>query len=85
MPSGVSAETGLTCGNYAECEFKRLVIEKARRTVILADSSKFGRTLPYTFADFGMVDTFITDRAVSSDITEAAKRAGAQIIAADLI
>ena len=83
VPSVLSWETGHTCGNYAECEFKRLLIEKARRTVILADSSKFGRTLPYTFADFGMVDTFITDRAVSSDITEAAKRAGAQILAVE--
>ena len=84
VPSGASAETGFTCGNYAECEFKRQVIEKARRTVILADHSKFGRTLPYTFAEFGMVDTIITDRAVSGDIADAAKRAGTQIIAADI-
>ena len=84
VPSGASAETGFTCGNYAECEFKRQVIEKARRTIILADHSKFGRTLPYTFAEFGMVDTIITDRAVSGDIADAAKRAGTQIIAADI-
>jgi len=31
-----------------------------------------------------MVDTIITDRAVSGDIADAAKRAGTQIIAADI-
>lgn len=84
VPSGASADTGFSCGNYAECEFKRLVIEKARRTVILADNSKFGKTLPYTFADFSMVNTIITDRGVNSEIAEAAKSAGVQIIAADI-
>ena len=43
VPSGVSSDNGFTCGNYSECEFKRLVIEKARRTVILTDNSKAGQ------------------------------------------
>lgn len=84
VPSGISADNGFMCGNYTECEFKRLVIEKARRTVILADNSKFGKMLPYTFADFGMVDTIITEKAVPSDISDMARCKGARIIAADL-
>lgn len=84
VPSGVSAENGFTCGNYSECEFKRLIIEKARRTIVLADSSKLEKTLPYTFADFGMIDTIVTEKAVPKSIAAAAKKSGTKIIAADL-
>ena len=84
VPSGVSSNNGFTCGNYNECEFKRLVIENARRTVILTDNSKLEKTLPYTFADFSMIDTIITDKAVSQEIADEAKKSGTKIIVADL-
>ena len=84
VPSGVSSDNGFTCGNYSECEFKRLVIEKARRTVILTDNSKLDKTLPYTFADFSMIDTIITDRVVPQEIADEARKSGTKIIVADL-
>lgn len=79
-PSGLSLKDGFTCGNYPECELKRMVIEKARKIVILMDRSKLGRTLPYTFCQLDNVNTIITDDRLPDDITNAAVAAGVEII-----
>jgi len=82
VPSGMSAEYGLTSGNYVECEFKRYVVEKARKVVALLISSKFGKALPYTFCDISDIDVIITDKKLPEDIAKAAKAAGVQILIA---
>ena len=56
----MTVENGFTCGNYSEGEFKQLIIKKARRVVLLMDSSKIDKSLPYTFAEIGDVDAVIT-------------------------
>ena len=81
-PSGLTVENGFTCGNYSECEFKRLIIEKARKVVLLMDSSKIDKSLPYTFAGIGDVDAVITNRELPPAITEQAKLSGTEIIIA---
>lgn len=75
VPSGASVQDGFTCGNYIECELKKLVVHKARRVVALIDSSKFGRSLPYTFCQLGEVDTIIAERGRGDDVL---RRASAQ-------
>ncbi|MBE6565165.1 MAG: DeoR/GlpR transcriptional regulator [Ruminococcaceae bacterium] len=82
VPSGMSAEDGLTSGNYSECELKQFILNKARRVVILMDSSKLGKSLPYTFGDFSKVSAIITDRVLPPDIDAAARAGGAEIIIA---
>ncbi len=72
VPSGISAYNGLTSGNYIECELKKLVVEKARKTVVLMDASKLDKTLPYTFCGIGDVDIIISDRELPPDITKIA-------------
>ena len=59
--SGFSFKTSFTCGNYEECRLKKRVIEKAGKVVMLMDSSKYGKTLPFTFADLENVDILIGD------------------------
>lgn len=68
VPSGVSADHGLTCGNYIECELKHLVVQKARHVVLLLDACKFDRSLPYTFCELCDADTIITNRPLPPDI-----------------
>lgn len=80
VPSGLSAKDGLSCGNYAECELKRMVVEKARRVVVLMDSSKLDRCLPFTFSRLDQVHTLITDAPLPADIAQAADAAGVEII-----
>jgi DeoR family fructose operon transcriptional repressor len=80
VPSGLSLKDGFTSGNYSECELKRMVVEKARRVVILMDKSKINRCLPFTFSQLENIHTIVTDDDLPEDITNAAKAAGVEII-----
>ena len=82
VPSGVSAKDGLTCGNYIDCELKKLVVEKARKVVLLMDSSKLNKSLHYTFCSLDAIDCIVTDEELPYDITERAKQAGITILLA---
>ena len=80
VPSGLSLKDGFTSGNYPECELKRMVVDKARRVVILIDTSKLDRSLPFTFCDLASVHTIVADDYLPDDITAAARAAGVEII-----
>ena len=82
VPSGFTAEAGFTCGNYSECEFKQLIVKKARRVVLLMDSSKIDKSLPYTFAEIGEVDAIVTNRELPPEVAAAAQKSGTEIIIA---
>ena len=82
VPSGASAQTGLTCGNYSECELKKMIVEKARRIIVLLDTSKLDKSLPYTFCDIKNVYSIITNGPLPDDIASIAAENGVKIIQA---
>lgn len=82
VPSGVSARNGFSCGNYSECDLKRLVVQKARQTILLLDSSKTDKSLPYTFAAVGDADVIVTDQPLAPDLRQIAGEKGIRIIVA---
>ena len=79
VPSGMSSKTGLTCGNYSECELKKLVVQKARRVIALMDTSKLDKSLPYTFCGIEDLDTIITDAPLPDDIMRQCEAAGVKV------
>lgn len=79
-PSGLSARSGFTIGNYSECELKKIVVEKAQKVVILMDSSKIDKALPYTFATFDNADVLITDAPITGELRELADTKNIRII-----
>ena len=83
VPSGMSVNNGLTSGNYTECELKRLVVEKARKVVVLMDTSKLDKILPYTFCNISDVDVIISDALLPNDIMTQALSANVEIITAN--
>ncbi len=83
VPSGLSAHDGLTSGNYTECELKRMIVEKARKVIVLMDNSKLDKSLPYTFCGIEDIDMIISDRALPEDITAMAKEAGVEVVIAE--
>ncbi len=83
VPSGLSVKDGFTSGNYPECELKRMVVQKARKVVVLMDTSKLNRALPFTFSSLENVHTIIADKPLPQDIVVAAESAGIEIIVAD--
>ena len=80
VPSGASAQTGLTCGNYNDCELKKLVIKKARKVVVLMDASKTDKSLPYTFSDFSDIDCIISDGPMPDAFVQATRQAGVKLL-----
>jgi len=78
--NGVSASRGLTTPDVAEASIKRALIRSARRTVVLADHSKFGRDEFAHFADLSEVDTIITDSEVDLDMAREIEDAGPEVI-----
>lgn len=59
--SGFAPGAGFTVGNREESLLKREVISRARMKIMLMDSSKVGRVLPYTFAAITDIDILVID------------------------
>ena len=72
--SGCSVDAGFTCGTEADMLVKRLVISKARTSVVMCGHEKFSCLMPYTFATLADVDYVITDGAAPESFVEAAKK-----------
>lgn len=84
-PTGFSLEDGFTVANFNECELKRIVVEKAKTVIMLMDSSKCNRVLPYTFCDLTGTDIIITDTAFPKEMLKNAAAMGVRVITAEQI
>lgn len=78
--TGCTFDSGFTCGTYTDCELKRKVVHKARRTIILMDSTKFGRNMPFTFADIEDVDILVTDGDMPKDVSKGFQDGGITVL-----
>ena len=78
--SGYSTQGGFTCGFEEQAQLRKLLIEKARSVIILMDSTKFGKMLPYTFAKMEDVNYLITDKASSKEMLDDAARSNVTIL-----
>ncbi len=78
--SGYSLEDGFTNGSFDEQELKRFVIQKAKKTIILMDAGKLGKSMPHTFCMPEDVDILIMDEAPNVALKQAAAAAGMQIM-----
>lgn len=75
-----SIEAGFSCGTVYDRELKNLVLKKAKRKIILMDSSKVGKAMPYTFAWPNEVDTLITDSEFPEEIREYLQNQGVEVV-----
>jgi len=78
--TGYSEEGGFTCGKESEMLVKRLVLKKARTSVILMDAVKLTRLMPYTFAKLGDAGYVIGDGAFPEGFLRGAERAGVTVL-----
>lgn len=72
--SGFSLETGFTSGNFNECQLKQAIMRKARKTILLMDSTKIDKSLTFTFATLNDINILICDKNLPEDIMKAAAR-----------
>ncbi|HHW47954.1 MAG TPA: DeoR/GlpR transcriptional regulator [Clostridiaceae bacterium] len=72
--SGFSIDKGFTVANMYECELKRKVVEQAKKVILLMDTSKINKDLPFTYATLKDIDMWICEKELPADIAaEAAK------------
>lgn len=65
--SGFTKDNHFTVSNIYEAELKKQIIAKAKKVIVLMDSSKIGKSLPYTFAKTDQVDVFITEKDMDDE------------------
>jgi len=78
--SGCSVEAGFTCGTEGDMLVKRMVIQKARTSVVMCTKDKLKCLMPYTFAQLSDVDYMISDEPMPENFCLAAKQAGLEIL-----
>jgi DeoR family fructose operon transcriptional repressor len=78
--NGISVERGLTTPDIAEASVKRALIDAARRTVVLADHTKFGREDFARVAPLSIIDTVITDIELDGELAEDIENAGPRLV-----
>ena len=80
--NGISPARGLTTPDIAEAAVKRALMRSARRTVVLADHSKFGREEFAHVSHLTEVDTIITDSEVDADMAREIEDMGPEVVRA---
>ena len=68
--SGYDEKGGFTVGSQLGAMLKRAVVKRARKVVMMLDSSKIGALLPFTFARMEDVDVLVGDGKISENIVK---------------
>lgn len=77
--NGVSADFGLSTPDPAEAGVKSAIVRAARRTVLVADQSKFGVESFVRFADLADIDILVTDAAPDAELSAALAAADVEV------
>ncbi|PZQ50967.1 MAG: DeoR/GlpR transcriptional regulator [Novosphingobium pentaromativorans] len=72
----IEAERGFLDFDPDEAAFKRAVLDRARRVVVVADHGKFARRGTVHVADFGQVHDLVTEQAPPGPVAAAAGAGG---------
>lgn len=78
--SGCSVDAGFTCGTEGDMLVKRMMIRKARRSVVVCSKEKLSCLMPYTFAKLEDVDYLISDELLPEAFAKAAVQAGVTLL-----
>ena len=79
---GIDFDFGITTTDMREATLNQNMIAAAQKTIVLADSSKFGRRGFAKIADIDAVDLIITDASVSPKIIKRIEDLGIDLIIA---
>ncbi len=77
--NGIDAAHGLTCYNTDEAELNKVMVQQARRKIVVADSSKFGVVASWLIAPISVVDLIITDTGLSEEALRRFRHEGIKV------
>lgn len=66
--SAFTPENGFSCGSQIEADLLKITRAKAKSMYMMLDSSKIGKTMPYTFARLEDINVLITDDNFPADL-----------------
>lgn len=79
---GIDLDFGLSTTNLQEAELNRVMMEKAQKTIVLADSSKFGKRGFAKICNLEDIDMIITDRGIAESTRRQIEELGIDIVIA---
>ena len=77
--SGFSFDTGFTVSNIYECELKRKVVSRAKKVIMLLDTNKFDKSMPFTYAHLEDVNILICEKTLPEDVCSKIRKQGVEI------
>lgn len=72
--------SGLSSPSEAKGPVKQIVTERARRSVLVSDSSKYGMTAAVNILPLSVFDAVITDQLIGDDVVKGLKNIGPEAI-----
>ena len=78
--NGLTMERGLTCADLSVATVKRAAVAASRRTVLLADATKFGRDSFAVFAKVSDLDLVISETSAPRTVVEPIRKQGIPVI-----
>ena len=78
--AGIHETLGVTCANPYEVETKRAAIGSSKTKILVADSTKFGKTKVGYFAEMKEFDTVVTDSGLSDEYRDYITTLGIELI-----
>lgn len=76
---GIDLEFGLTTTNIMEASLNRAMMNAAEKTIVLADSSKFGRRGFSKICNLEAVDQIITDSRIQPEVLRSLQEQGIEV------
>lgn len=77
--SGLDAEEGCSTTELSEAELKKSILSRARRTLLLADQSKWEKPSTVRFAEWKEFNDFITDAPLPAKLQRQLRAAGVRV------
>jgi DeoR family glycerol-3-phosphate regulon repressor len=78
--AGIDVDRGFMDYEEDEVRVRQALIKSARNRVVMADSSKFGKTANMYTASFDGIERFVTDRRPTPEFIKCFKEAGMEVI-----
>ena len=79
---GLDIDGGLTTHDPVEARTNAVLLERAGRVIVVADSSKFGRVLPGRIADVDAIDILVTDGGADPAVLDDLRARGIKVVVA---
>ena len=80
---GIDMEYGLTCGTGEEASITQKMMQSSQTTIVLADSSKFGKRGFARICEIGDIDILITDSGLPMETRQSIENMGVKLLIAE--